>query len=68
MAKKDDSFAITSFVLGILSIIIPRIGIVLGAVAIALYIIVRARKSNNKYALWGFILGIIGIVLQLLHI
>ncbi|MEI3607340.1 DUF4190 domain-containing protein [Pseudogracilibacillus sp. SE30717A] len=65
--------AIIALVLGILSLVIPWVGFILGIIAIVYY--VKAKKAikvtnekGNGMALAGLICGIIGILAQILII
>lgn len=71
--ETTNSSAIIALVLGILSLVIPWVGFILGIIAIVYY--VKAKKAikitnekGNGMALAGLICGIIGILAQLLVI
>lgn len=71
--ETTNSSAIIALVLGILSLVIPWVGFILGIIAIVYYL--KAKKAikitnekGNGMALAGLICGIIGILAQLLVI
>ncbi len=70
----NNSLAITSMVLGILSIFIPFVGIVLGIIAIILgrkamkEIPPNSSGSAKGMALTGLICGIVGLAIYLLYL
>lgn len=71
--EETNSRSITAFTLGILSIIIPAIGLILGIIGlmIANRVINEVGHSNGRsssLAVSGRILSIIGICLQVLYI
>ncbi len=68
--EQTNSSAIIALVLGILSLVIPWLGLILGIIGIVFY--VKAKKALNVpqekgsgIALAGLICSIIGILLQL---
>ena len=71
--EQTNSSAVISLVLGILSLVIPWLGLILGIIGIVFY--VKAKKAlkvtqekGSGIALAGLICSIIGILLQALTI
>ena len=73
MAPKNNSFNITSMVLGIVSIVASccineYVGIVCGVLAIVFYVLTKRNGTANGMATAGLVCGIVGLVLGIVSI
>ena len=71
--EKTNSNSITAFTLGILSIILPFIGLALGIIGLviankAINEVVQSSEKSSSLAVSGRILSVIGICVQALFI
>ncbi len=66
----DNSFGVTSVILGILSLVFSIsmiLSLILGVLAL-IFALVQRKKAPNKWSTWGIILAILGIALSILFI